>query len=142
MNVFIIIINNRFTKVDFIGIFEADPVIAADGSSVCTALDETFEEAQTRNPPTSLIPRLHCLLHRPVSPADEVSYFASEGAAMDAWTDSGLEMGRSSVVAHLAAALGGDELAAEYSLLTISGARLQNKQAPLSAKTPKCVGGQ
>jgi hypothetical protein len=69
-------------------------------------------------PPTSQAPRLHAILaciatHAPPPPALRLAPPAAPGAAFEA--------GREAVLGHLAAALGGDRLAAQYLLLQLVG---------------------
>ena len=72
------------------------------------------------NAPTSVLPRLHALLHRPLSPSWNPALQAlpaGEQAARRAATSERAGEVREAVVGALRAALGGDALAAEYCLL-------------------------
>lgn len=96
--------------VEFYGVLSFDPVLApfADG-------EVDLQQEEMLQAPNATVPRLHCLAYRKLTP--EAAAYVEPTEQVVAQLAPELAGIRSATVETLAAALGGDRLAAEYLLL-------------------------
>ncbi|KAH3732269.1 mini-chromosome maintenance complex-binding protein [Pelomyxa schiedti] len=123
---------------EFFGVLEMDPLISKNDSA-----DFFPEEHRAHNPPTSLVPRLHCIAvrtastgnghplftsqqlpHSPTSAASPCSIY-SFGEQVSA-IRSNIEFIRNNLIVYISHAIGGDLLLAEYILANMI-ARVQSR---------------
>ncbi|GBG28078.1 Mini-chromosome maintenance complex-binding protein [Hondaea fermentalgiana] len=96
-----------------------DSSIGSDAESDETAAvadDFMRLEIAARRPPSSLVPRIHCIAHRS-GPTLSLSIDASPKASSSESTTAETTRVREALLSRIATAIGGDRLAAEYVLL-------------------------
>ncbi|XP_042465269.1 mini-chromosome maintenance complex-binding protein-like [Zingiber officinale] len=96
---------------EFIGIYTFDPVLAVHKDDSDDPMFELFEDPTVDLPP-SKVPRLHCLICRKLDAQD----FLSNSLVFESLSTVVRGI-RESLLSHLTAILGNDELAAQYLLL-------------------------
>jgi hypothetical protein len=118
--------------VEFVGVLELDelsslaPADGKEGGGECPFVS-SLQELDTQLPPASLAPRLHVLWHRkfdpwqaPSSALDEPSSSPTKTAIVASLGDVCPRDAHRRIIHHISTALNGDELAAEYVLLSLA----------------------
>jgi hypothetical protein len=126
--------------VDFIGVYAVDPPSELDtvqAAKLCKPCGEAgafegvnqleameLEQYIARNPPSSLVPRLHCIIFEPAKelcyvspPASLAPLVSASKTEAEASLASELRGIRQEILRFLTATLAGDELAAQYLLI-------------------------